>query len=701
MANQRILDDSHEEGRTKDGASDLKAANLRNGTEDLLEEPTTEGTKEPISDGLDDISVDEWTTSDDLRGHNPESGSLATATDTLPSESSTSVSPTPRKRAPAWTLIFKSFSKSQVAEPSPSSELITNSVKTELAAGPAIRTHSLPSEAATSPEILTESLHSEPAPKPGTRATAPTLIFKSFTESQPEAPAANPELPVTTSESTEPSPTPKQVTRNRPVARTLILRSFSKDHTSEILPSAPLTSQTTSEPTAPSLNLTTSESQEPFVAPKPRMRANVPTLIFKAIPKSHLAIKKTILEKSQGSSKKSNPAALNDKAGSMLHRQSSDILLHRQSSDTAKTTLDSNRPDILTPSKRQEVDGLSNDDNKPLSLLQSVVEHRLFRSQVFKSTALFVILSTVLLFCFSALMKALRQDVSPAHVNANHDPHEYKSCDNHKSLRLSDKGSALAFYGKSTRGQFKNLTDDDFFTLIMAPPKQREFWFQRRDAGLVDQDGTILYPTGAPELALAKKMESYCNLVAAKYKETKLYPSDAAKLEKIAPKEFRYTNPFSGKVDQPIVLYKRFAAAEKSWTEKTQFGQMWSEEPAWKPGAIHCLCLDYCRFFIRGFDRDTHPLSGTLPGSSFYIELKDGVNLTPTQQGKTVEDNKDGGAASFYISNNPSMQMIVATMRQLVLIIFWLLILVPIALIAGHFIRKSKTTLVHQTKFKT
>jgi hypothetical protein len=235
----------------------------------------------------------------------------------------------------------------------------------------------------------------------------------------------------------------------------------------------------------------------------------------------------------------------------------------------------------------------------------------------------------------------------------------------------------------------------------MAPPKQREFWFQRRDAGLVDQDGTILYPTGAPELALAKKMESYCNLVAAKYKETKLYPSDAAKLEKIAPKEFRYTNPFSGKVDQPIVLYKRFAAAEKSWTEKTQFGQMWSEEPAWKPGAIHCLCLDYCRFFIRGFDRDTHPLSGTLPGSSFYIELKDGVNLTPTQQGKTVEDNKDGGAASFYISNNPSMQMIVATMRQLVLIIFWLLILVPIALIAGHFIRKSKTTLVHQTKFKT
>jgi hypothetical protein len=339
------------------------------------------------------------------------------------------------------------------------------------------------------------------------------------------------------------------------------------------------------------------------------------------------------------------------------------------------------------------------DDRRPL-WLKTIAGHPLAKSPMVRSGVLLVVLSIALLVCSTALMKSLYSDGENYHagtITTTRDQHHYRSLDGSKTFDLSDKGTILTVNGKATHGKVKNVSESDLVSLITAPPAKREIWLQRTDAGFVDQDGTILYGAGAPELQIAKKIDTYAALIAAKYKDAKTYPSDTERLERVSPKEFHYTNPFTGKVDQPTVQYKRFAAADATWTDHTKQGHHWADEPEWKPGAIHMICLDYCRLFIRGFDRNGNPLMGSTPGAADYVELKDGTYINPRRNDKIVDD-KDPTPATFIVSRSSTLPMQISIGRQLGFLIPISLVLLVVAIAASIlFMRRMKSNKADST----
>lgn len=345
------------------------------------------------------------------------------------------------------------------------------------------------------------------------------------------------------------------------------------------------------------------------------------------------------------------------------------------------------------------------EDRRPL-WLKALAAHPLAKSPMIRSGLLLVVLSIALLFCSSTLIKSLyseREDLHTSTVSAVGDQHHYRSVDGAKRLSISDKDTIYSQNGKAIHGKIKGVSDSDLASLAMTPPAKREIWLQRTDAGYIDQDGTILYGAGAPELQIAKKIDTYASLVAARFKESKVYPSDAERLEHISPKDFRYTNPFTGKADQPIVQYKRFAAADASWTDHTRQAHAWADEPPWKPGAIHCVCLDYCRFFIRGFDRNGQPLFSSTPGVADYVELKDGNNMNPHRNDKIVDD-KDRTPATFLVSRSGSLPFTVGVLRQVLPLLPILLIVIVLACAAivvflRRMRRSTADTVTNSTKF--
>lgn len=354
----------------------------------------------------------------------------------------------------------------------------------------------------------------------------------------------------------------------------------------------------------------------------------------------------------------------------------------------------------IAAAKQAHQDAVHNkDDRRPL-WLKTIAAHPYAKSPIVRSGVLLAVLSIVLLLCSSTLIKSLytqSDDYHPSAISTLRDQHHYKSTDGAKSLAISDKDTVLTVNGKAIHGKIKTVSDADLISLVMAPPAKREIWFNRTDAGFVDQDGTILYGSGAPELQIAKKIDDYAALLTARYKEAKTYPSDPEKFEHISPKDFHYTNPFTGKVDQPIVQYKRFAAADASWTDHTRQGHAWADEVPWKPGAIHCICLDYCRLFMRGYDRDGHPLVGAVPGVADYVELKDGNNMNPRRTDKVVDD-KDRTPATFMVARNSGLQFEVGVLRQLgPLLPVLLVVLVLMGVGWILFLRRMKNNKVDST----
>jgi hypothetical protein len=199
-----------------------------------------------------------------------------------------------------------------------------------------------------------------------------------------------------------------------------------------------------------------------------------------------------------------------------------------------------------------------------------------------------------------------------------------------------------------------------------------ELWLQVTDAGLIDQDGTVLYKSDAPEFELSEKMWWYAQFAQSLYKGTKLYPINSTKY--LSTPGFLYSNPFSGKSDHAEILLKRFAAADKTWTQSVKSGKKWDGEPVWRPGAIDCMCLDYCRFFIRGLDRNGQPLTSAEPGQTFAIELKDGVSSTQSEWkalAAAEASNRSAAPVHVFISASPGIQLFASTIRVMIPILLW------------------------------
>ncbi|CAN5200364.1 hypothetical protein BH10CYA1_BH10CYA1_49040 [soil metagenome] len=471
----------------------------------------------------------------------------------------------------------------------------------------------------------------------------------------------------------------------RPIARTMILKSLAKPEPNE--QTEAIAAPQDGRPSAETIIAAghAAEAQAAQVGPaKIAKRSTAPTLVFKAF----------TLPSPEGNA---NPAPLK------IIRHDSSKLRNLETNVKSLGIAES-----IAAAKQASLSNDNGKDQRP-QWLKLVTANPMLKSQKFRSTALLIILSTALFVCSSLLIKSLYldgHDYHPTNVTAAAlDQRHYKSTDGGKSFDQIDKekGSVLVNNGKAIHGKLKIVSDADLISLATSPVPKREIWLQKTDAGYVDQDGTILYSAGAPELTIANKIENYVSILSTKYKETKIYPSDAERFERMSPKDFRYTNPFTGHVEQPIVQYKRFAADDASWSDHAKAGHSWPEEPPFKPGAIHCVCLDYCRFFIHGFDRNGQPFYGSVPGVADYVELKDGSNINPHRNEK-VTDDKDRTPAVFLISRSPALQTKVALLRQVGLIVTAVIILV--ALITGGwlmFLRRMKSnkadSVANTTKF--
>ncbi|MFN8552060.1 MAG: hypothetical protein U0103_11265 [Candidatus Obscuribacterales bacterium] len=473
----------------------------------------------------------------------------------------------------------------------------------------------------------------------------------------------------------------------RQIARTMILKSLTPpaqhdyvEPVDEPLLEEPLTSTSQSP-----INLATGQDGEASaveVRPKIAKRSTSPTLVFKAftMPSVEHDAKPKPLKIIRYDSSKLRNMESNAKPLSIAES----IAAAKQASIVAKE---------------------NKDDRRPL-WLKTLAAHPLAKSPMVRSGLLLAVLSIALLVCSSTLIKSLYTDSNNLHtstVSAVGDQHHYKSVDGAKSLTISDKDTVLSINGKAIHGKMKGVSDADLLSLCMTPPAKREIWLQRTDSGYVDQDGTILYGASAPELQIARKLDTYAALLTAKFKESKIYPSDAERMEHISPKDFRYTNPFTGKADQPVVQYKRFAAADATWTDHTRQAHAWADEPPWKPGAIHCVCLDYCRFFIRGFDRNGQPLLSA-PGVADYVELKDGKDMNPRRNDKIVDD-KDRTPATFLVSRSSGLPLTVGVMRQTAPLLPIVLVVIVLACIGVIlFLRRMKhssaDTVTNSTKFE-
>ena len=616
------------------------------------------------------------------------------------------------KRKPAATLIFDSFTKSKI-EAAGIDLLDPFNLNAKTPANPAAAAAAPPKQRATARTLIFKAGEPVDEMEEGLQQlTTPASNVATTTGTNPTVsvnPSVGPNLAaaIAAYQAVGPAPAAMPVSEDaapransnvipahpasggRPIARTMILKSLAKPEPNELAePVAPQDGRPSAETIIAAGHAAEAAEAQAAEAGRPKIakRSTAPTLIFKAF----------TLPSAEENAK---PAPLK------IIRYDSSKLRNLETNVKPLSIAGS-----IAAAKQASLTDNDKNDNRP-AWLKLVTANPLLKSQKFRSAALLIILSSALFVCSTALVKSLYsdgQDYHPTNVTAAaRDQHHYKSTDGGKSFDIldKDKGSVLIVNGKAIHGKVKTVSDADLISLATSSVPKREIWLQKTDAGYVDQDGTILYSASAPELTIAKKIDNYVSILQAKYKETKLYPSDAERFERMSPKDFRYTNPFTGHVDQPSVQYKRFAAADTSWTDHAKAGHGWAEEPAFKPGTIHCVCLDYCRFFIHAFDRNGQPLYGSVPGVADYVELKDGTNMNPRRNDK-VTDDKDRTPAVFTVSRNPALQMEVALVRQ----VGWLLpaTLIVVALLAGGwmlFLRRMKNnkadSIANTSKFIT
>lgn len=255
-----------------------------------------------------------------------------------------------------------------------------------------------------------------------------------------------------------------------------------------------------------------------------------------------------------------------------------------------------------------------------------------------------------------------------AKASAEYTGREYKTVDGLKSLRF-EKDNKCYYWreGKLLHAQYFAVGSSwmEAFRLLAGCQRVRDMWYQVRGDRIVDGDGSMLYLGTAPENAVAKRMWWYSGFASWHMTEHKSYPTDAEKWKDIAP-DFYYTNPFNGKPDVPVFIQAKGAASPQT-VAITATGAAWPRQPAVRPGLIVALCLDYVRFFIRGYDRDGQLLTSSKPGKVFYIELRDGQNITQDELMKykdKAELSQDPTPVRVYMTQDAGVASVLSFMKM-------------------------------------
>ncbi len=254
-----------------------------------------------------------------------------------------------------------------------------------------------------------------------------------------------------------------------------------------------------------------------------------------------------------------------------------------------------------------------------------------------------------------------------AKASAEYTGREYKTVDGLKSLRF-DKDNVCYYWheGKLVPAKYFAVGGSwmEAVRLLAGCQRVKDIWYQAKGDRIIDSDGSTLYLGTAPENDVAKKMWWYSGFADWHMKEHKSYPTDEQKWKDVAP-NFYYTNPFNGKPDLPTFIQAKGAASPNT-PQITASGAAWPRQPAARPGAITALCLDYVRFFIRGYDRDGVLLTSSKPGRYFYLELRDGQNITQDELLKfkdKAEQTQDPTPVRVYMTQDAGVASVLSFMK--------------------------------------
>ncbi len=288
----------------------------------------------------------------------------------------------------------------------------------------------------------------------------------------------------------------------------------------------------------------------------------------------------------------------------------------------------------------------------------------------------FSVVVTVLLLCCCVKFCAVIQsgprvaDKTPVAIPTDFSGMEYTSCDHNVSVKFSPNSECTILNsGQATKASYKLLNRDwlDLRTIFCGYLSRKEFWYQCDANRLLGADRVALYNPNSPELAVVRRMWWYADYAQKCYKESRRYPSDAEKCKE-ADASFVYNNPITGQADYAAIILQKELNSDIDLTTRGV------NDRHWRPGAILCLCSNFQKFLIQGFDSYGRPFPSSDPNRYFAIECKNGAILTKHEPDHSVSPGIDNGASvptKVFLCENPNIESTVQWLRKFFQILLW------------------------------
>jgi hypothetical protein len=210
---------------------------------------------------------------------------------------------------------------------------------------------------------------------------------------------------------------------------------------------------------------------------------------------------------------------------------------------------------------------------------------------------------------------------------------KFISADGQKSLQLTTGDTAKWHMGSKT-------VSVKYALLPSAPKSSAECaTFQAVAQGVVDQDGTMLYEKGAPELVTAREARRYAQAAQDYMDQLGHYPEDIMDLKLFQP-DLIFRNPCTNQVESPALTALKVKQEDQpDLRSDAESYKLWSGEPNLSPGSVHgCNCSAGTEqmFLIHMCDRQGKLLSSSTKDKAFVIVLKNG--LDSSLQSESEED---------------------------------------------------------------
>jgi len=203
-----------------------------------------------------------------------------------------------------------------------------------------------------------------------------------------------------------------------------------------------------------------------------------------------------------------------------------------------------------------------------------------------------------------------------------------------KTFTSADQQKRLHFLNKQTielQLGSQSLSPDYSFSPAPSGMTQpvAENSYMETGSGLVDADGTELYPKNAPELVTVEQGNDFASAAQEYFDQRGHYPADMTALTVFQP-NLIYDNACTNKVDRPTLLCLKLSTAQeldklKSLTDE---GKQWPGEQALVPGCVHgCLvsCEQEQELFIRVADRNGKLVSSSTAHQCLVISVRNGT----------------------------------------------------------------------------